>query len=624
MLSSYLLFILLFPLGGFLLNGLGHRYFSKTTSAWIACMAIFIPFILSLLAFKQIAIQEPTPQFDYFKFLSLSQLDISFSLTLNHLNGIYLLIITGIGLLIHIYSVGYMHEDKAFGKYFAYLNLFVFAMLLLVLGSNYLILFIGWEGVGVCSFLLIGFWNENKTYTYAARKAFIMNRIGDFCFLIAMFLLLTNFHTLDFALLQEQNFNSLSPTTINAIAILLFLGATGKSAQLPLYTWLPDAMAGPTPVSALIHAATMVTAGIFLISRTYFIFDLSPSIQTIILYTGIATALIGATTACVQTDIKKVLAYSTVSQLGFMFISLGVGNYEGAIFHVITHAFFKALLFLGAGSVIHAMNGEQDILKMGGLKGKIKITHFTFLIACLAIAGIPGLSGFFSKDNILMAVYQHNSTLYWVVLSIALLTAFYMFRLYFLTFHGTYRNTELQELHIHESPRSMTIPLLILAVLSIIGGYINIPHVLGGHETLRQFLTHQISLKEIHLSASLEWTLMAVTVLLVIGVILLSKKKYAKSDIAKETKNKGLLFFFEKKWFVDEVYQKIFVVRIEQIGQFFKTNIDTKIIDSGVENVGKAVLFASKKIRYLQGGKIGTYIFWMVLGIILFFIFLLQ
>src|SRR5690606_23033741 len=416
-----------------------------------------------------------------FDWIQVGSLKIGLSFLVDPLSSIMLLIVTGIGALIHIYSIGYMKKDQGFGKFFSFLNLFIFFMLLLVLGSNYLVMFIGWEGVGLCSYLLIGFWYKNSSFASAGKKAFVMNRIGDLSFLIAVFLMFFSFNTIEFGGVFSQAQAMVSgDTTLVLISLLLFIAATGKSAQIPLFTWLPDAMAGPTPVSALIHAATMVTAGVYMIARSNIIFTLSPVVMQLIAVIGLITALIAAATALTQNDIKKVLAYSTVSQLGYMFLGLGVGAFTGALFHVITHAFFKALLFLGAGSVIHAMSNEQDLRSMGGLRKKLPITYITMLIGTIAIAGIPPLSGFFSKDEILAYAFSENKILWIGGLLGALFTSFYMFRLLFLTFFGKFRGTFDQKEHLHESPVSMKFPLIVLAVLSVVGGLLNIPSSLGG------------------------------------------------------------------------------------------------------------------------------------------------
>jgi NADH-quinone oxidoreductase subunit L len=478
----------LFPFIGFLINGLGRNVFPKAVIGAVASLAILASFAISLGIFFEFESTQPVIV-HLFDWIKVGGINIPFSFQIDQLSILMLLIITGIGSLIHIYSAGYMSHDTGFGKFFAYLNLFVFFMLLLVLGANYVVMFIGWEGVGLCSYLLIGFWYNKSSYADAAKKAFIMNRIGDLGFLLGVFLIITTFGSVSFVEIFPKAEGLVSgDATLMLITILLFIGATGKSAQLPLFTWLPDAMAGPTPVSALIHAATMVTAGIYMIARSNILFTLSPVTMSIIAVVGLATAIIAAIIALTQTDIKKVLAYSTVSQLGYMFLGLGVGAYTGAFFHVLTHAFFKALLFLGAGSVIHAMSDEQDMRNMGGLKGKLPITFLTMLIGTIAIAGLPPFAGFFSKDEILAHVYDHNKILWVVGVLGALLTAFYMFRMMFLTFWGSFRGTEEQKHHLHESPISMTLPLIVLAVLSVIGGFIGVPEVLGGGHWLASYL----------------------------------------------------------------------------------------------------------------------------------------
>jgi NADH-quinone oxidoreductase subunit L len=428
--SSLVYWVPLLPLIGFLINGLGRNFLSKSLTGIIGSGVILISFILSVLIFNETRGESDAVIVRLFDFINTGDLKIPFAFQVDRLSALFLLIITGVGFLIHLYSTAYMHEESNahFARYFAYLNLFVFNMLLLVLGANYLIMFIGWEGVGLCSYLLIGYWFKNTDYGTAARKAFVMNRIGDLGFLLGLFFLLQQFGTLDYAAIMPAA-SGVSVAILTTITLLLFVGATGKSAQIPLYTWLPDAMAGPTPVSALIHAATMVTAGIYMIARSNILYTLSPVTQTVVTIIGLATALFAATIALKQNDIKKVLAYSTVSQLGYMFVGLGVGAYTGAVFHVMTHAFFKALLFLGAGSVIHAMHHEQDIRKMGGLAKKLPHTHWTFLVGCIAIAGIPPFSGFFSKDEILIGAYNVSPMLYCIGLLGALMTAFYMFRL---------------------------------------------------------------------------------------------------------------------------------------------------------------------------------------------------
>ena len=609
----------LLPLIGFLINGLGRNSLSKRMSGIIGSGVILFSFLLSLYVFFNVK-GGNSHLAHYFNLIDINSFTIGFDFQIDPLSSLFLLIITGVGFLIHLYSTAYMHEEdgKDYAKYFAYLNLFVFSMLLLVMGGNYVILFIGWEGVGLCSYLLIGYWFKNVNYTNAAKKAFVMNRIGDLGFLLAVFWLLNKLGTTNFTDVFA-NLSKLSTTDITGITLLLFVGATGKSAQIPLFTWLPDAMAGPTPVSALIHAATMVTAGIYMIARSNVLYNLAPLTQEIIMWIGLATALLAATIALKQNDIKKVLAYSTVSQLGFMFLALGTGNYIAAVFHVMTHAFFKALLFLGSGSVIHGMHHEQDINNMGGLKSKMKITYITFFIGCLAIAGIPPLSGFFSKDSILIGAYEHNKIVYAIALFTACLTAFYMFRLLFITFNGKFRGTEKQWNHVHESPAAMTVPLIILAILSAIAGFVNIPALFGGTESLTHFLspviqqTHQTTL-----SHATEYMLMGGAVVLILAVISWAYFKFKNYEPKEESSAFGKIL--ENKWYVDELYNSILVKPLQAIAAFFNTIVEKKGIDGMVNGVGKAVNYGSRQIRLLQSGQIGNYVLLMVLGILVLFI----
>ena len=613
---SYL--IPLFPLLGFLINGLGWNKIPKSLAGVIGSSSILASFVVSLAVFVEVlspSFQGPFVQ-HYFDFIQSGTLYIPFAFQIDALSASFLLIITGIGFLIHVYSTSYMHDDEGMVKYFAYLNLFVFSMLLLVMGANYIIMFIGWEGVGLCSYLLIGFWFKNHAYTDAAKKAFVMNRIGDLGFLVGMLLVLYHFHTLSYQELFDTIKSSADQTNIyTAIAICFFIGAMGKSAQIPLYTWLPDAMAGPTPVSALIHAATMVTAGIYMIARSSVLYNLAPIALDLITWIGLATALLAASIAIKQNDIKKVLAYSTVSQLGFMFVAIGMGAYTTAVFHVITHAFFKALLFLGSGSVIHAMGGEQDIRFMGGLGKKMPITKITFLIGCLAIAGIPGFAGFFSKDEILAHAYAHQPLLFVALLMGALMTAFYMFRLYFLTFTGSFRGTEQQAHHLHESPKAMTLPLMVLALFSIISGYIGLPKVISEKHWLHDFLSTAVTEKELHeLSHATEWLLMGVSVGLVLVMIAFAYKATQKAQF---TAAKGFGKILENKWYVDELYQAIILTPLNHLGVFLQQIIEKSGIDALVNNIGTSIQWLSTRVRLLQSGIVGSYIFVMVLGIIL-------
>ena len=613
--------IVLWPLVGFLLNGLGRNIWSKKTIAIQATGYIFASFIFSLLAFWNVQ-EQGAIVVHYFDFINTNTVKIPFDFRVDALSSLFLLVITGVGTLIHLYSTAYMHEETAphYARYFAYLNLFIFSMLLLVLGDNYVIMFIGWEGVGLCSYLLIGYWFTNTTYNNAAKKAFIMNRIGDLGFLLAIFWLIVKLGTVSYGeVLTAESLAKLSSTDITAITLLLFVGAMGKSAQIPLYTWLPDAMAGPTPVSALIHAASMVTAGIYMITRTNIFYTHSEIAQTVVAIIGISTALLAATIAIKQNDIKKVLAYSTVSQLGYMFLGLGVGAYSGAVFHVITHAFFKALLFLAAGSVIHAMHHEQDIRKMGGLKSKLPITHITFLIGCIAIAGVPPFSGFFSKDEILAAAYAKNPIYWFLGLIGAAMTAFYMFRLYATTFLGQFRGTEAQASHLHESPVSMTIPLIILAVLSAVGGAMGVPEILGGHHWLGQHLSSIIGAEStLHLSHTTEWILMGSSVTIAVLALLIAISKYSKqADGEPQT---ALGKFLYNKWLVDELYEKAIVQPLNRFAGFLKEVVEKNVIDGVVNGTGKIVQYGARRTRLIQSGQVGYYILFMVLSIILLFL----
>jgi NADH-quinone oxidoreductase subunit L len=616
---SYL--VPLFPLIGFLIIGLGRKYLSRSLTGIIGCCVILLSFLVSVWIFFQVK-EGNSGVIDYFNFISAGSLKISFSFQVDALSSLFLLIITGVGLLIHVYSASYMKDEsnEYYARYFSYLNLFIFFMLLLVMGGNFVILFIGWEGVGLCSYLLIGYWFKNTEYNYAARKAFVMNRIGDLAFLIAIFMIIAKVGSVNFGdIFSAEGLQKLTPS-VTIITLLLFVGATGKSAQIPLYTWLPDAMAGPTPVSALIHAATMVTAGIYMIARSNLLYSLSDVTQNIVAYIGLATALLAATIALKQNDIKKVLAYSTVSQLGYMFLALGVGAYTAAVFHVMTHAFFKALLFLGSGSVIHAMSGEQDIRNMGGLSKKLKVTFFTFTIGCIAIAGIPPFSGFFSKDAILLSAFVKNPVLYGIALFTALLTAFYMFRLLFVTFTGKFRGTQEQEHHLHESPALMTIPLIILAVLSFAGGFINIPEVFSsGGEKLTEFLSPVIAKYEGEpVSHSTEYSLMGLSTVLILATILFAWFKFKNYQTKKE---KGFGKVLENKWYVDELYDKIIVNPLYKLAGFLNNFFERFIIDGIVNGVGRAVNYGSRQIRLLQSGQVGSYVLLMVLSILLLLVY---
>lgn len=624
------LLIPLLPLIGFVINGVGFRHIPKGAVGIIGSAASLGSFLASLLLFSAFTTGGSQPILVHlFDWITVANLNISFSFLIDQLSLLMLLIITGVGSLIHIYSIGYMHHDEGFGKFFAFLNLFLFFMLLLVMGSNYVITFIGWEGVGLCSYLLIGFWNKNTNYNNAARKAFIMNRIGDLGFLLGIFLIITTFGTVEYGEVFRAAVNfQLNEPEIVAITMLLFVGAMGKSAQIPLYTWLPDAMAGPTPVSALIHAATMVTAGIYMIIRSNLLYTLAPDTLEIVAMIGLATALFAATIGIFQNDIKKVLAYSTVSQLGYMFLGLGVMAYSSSMFHVITHAFFKALLFLGAGSVIHAMSDEQDIRRMGGLRKFLPLTFWTFLIGTIAISGIPPFAGFFSKDEILAHVYEHSKLMWGLGVLTSFMTSFYMFRLLFLTFFGPFRGTAHQREHLHESPASMTLPLGILAVLSAVGGLIGLPEIMGGSNWLANFMRPLFDLSRLKnpeafnttVSHSLEWNLMLISSAVAVVAALAAGLLYVKRKAVPAEEGQpipALQKLIYKKYYIDEIYDALFVKPVNALSNIFYSIFEVLGIDMLVNGVGKSVTGTGRLMRYAQNGAIGFYIFAMVLGIIL-------
>lgn len=622
--------IVIAPLLGFLANGLFGRRFSHTLVNLFGCGSVFISFLLSTSLL--LTHHHGSHTLNLFDWLPLGQYTAGFSLLADPLSIVMLLVVTGVGFLIHVYSAGYMHDDPGYSRFFAYLNLFVFSMLLLVLGANFPLMFAGWEGVGLCSFLLIGFWYKNADYNAAAKKAFVMNRIGDLGFLLAMFLIFGTFGSLDYAdvFTGAAGFAS-SDATIVAITLLLFLGATGKSAQIPLYTWLPDAMAGPTPVSALIHAATMVTAGVYMIARCNVLFSLAPITLHVIAIVGIATALLAATIAMFQNDIKKVLAYSTVSQLGYMFIAMGFGAYTAGVFHLVTHAFFKALLFLGAGAVIHALHGEQDIRRMGGLQTQIPSTYKIFLIGTIAIAGLPPFAGFFSKDEILLNVFLHNPIFWFFGIVGSLLTATYMFRLLMMTFWGDFRGDKHTLEHLHHNPASMNIPLFILAGLSIVGGFIGLPAFLGGswlHHFLEPVFEPSAGLTGHHTHASVgtEIALMATTVGAVLLTLYLYITKFKKQTLAQLTEEPTTSTALYKrlpanKYYVDEIYDTVFVRPLNALSGFAHRVLDIQFLDGIVNGIGEVSLALGQAARWLQPGAIGFYLFAMVFGAIAVIVF---
>jgi NADH-quinone oxidoreductase subunit L len=627
----------LLPLLGSAINGLlGGKWPNKIVNA-VALSSAGLSFAFALEAvreFSQLSPQQIPWVQPYFTWVAAGTFRAGFDLQIDQLTVVMLLVVTGVGLLIHIYSTGYMAHEGGYYRFFSYLNLFMFFMLILVLAANYVLLFVGWEGVGLCSYLLVGFYFLRKSAADAGKKAFIVNRIGDFGFMLGMFLLFKTFGTLDFV----PMFAKAAPMpadamgqygTLTIACLLLFVGATGKSAQLPLYVWLPDAMEGPTPVSALIHAATMVTAGVYVVARSHVLFMRAPSAMLIVAIVGCATAIFAATIGLVQTDIKKVLAYSTVSQLGYMFLACGVGAFSAGIFHLMTHAFFKALLFLAAGSVIHAMGGEQDMLKMGGLSKKIKWTYITMLTATLAIAGFPPLAGFFSKDAILLNAYQSENggrILYAIGLLTALLTSFYMFRLIFLTFFGKERYDE-HHVHVHESPQSMLVPLMILAVLSIVGGWLAAPAFWGQPDYFARFLEPVFAQGSAGGAGAAEAAAHAletplaivavVTALIGFGIAfwLYLKKPTKPAELAKSFK--GAYTTLLNKYYVDELYAAVVVKPL----LWFSTKVlwqtvDVQMIDGAVNGVASSALDVGDKVRQAQSGNTRSYAVWVVIGAI--------
>lgn len=643
---EYSLYLIpLFPLIGFLINGLFLGQLSKKFSAFIACSAIGLSFFYSAhLFFELLSLPAAARVIEeiLFVWIPSGQFSVNIGFLLDPLSIVMVLVVTGVSFLIHIYSIGYMHDDPGFARYFTYLNLFVFSMLILVLANNYLLMFVGWEGVGLCSYLLIGFWFEKKSATDAGKKAFIVNRIGDFGFLLGLFIIFWQVGSLDFITVFEKApaAFAVGGTLITAATLLLFLGATGKSAQIPLFVWLPDAMEGPTPVSALIHAATMVTAGVYMIARSNVLYMMAPTTLAVVAIIGMATAFFAGTIAIAQNDIKRVLAYSTISQLGYMFVACGVAAFTAGIFHLMTHAFFKALLFLGSGSIIHAMAGQQDMRYMGGLKKYMPATYGTFMIATLAIAGIPLFSGFFSKDEILWKAFssQYGSTWLWVFgVAAAAMTAFYMFRLVYLTFYGKERMEPNTREHLHESPRVMTIPLMFLAVLSIVGGYVGIPHVLGGINYFEKFLepvlhagqnlpvTAHILTSESN-SAGTELLLMASSVILVLLSIFLAWYLYRKNTELTgklRTSMSGLHKLLHGKYFIDELYGAVIIRPIVNGSLFLWKIVDVFLIDGLINGLAVIVGDISTGLRTIQTGRLRTYATIFLAGVVVLLLFVL-
>ena len=672
-----LLLIPLLPLAGFVVNASFGRRLSKSLSGGLACAVMIASFaVSSWLVWGLLGAGAPHAiESTVFEWIASGNLHVPFALRLDHLSALMILVVTGIGSLIHIYSTGYMHDesDAEYARYFSYLNLFASFMLVLVLGASFPVMFVGWEGVGLCSYLLIGFWFRKQSAADAGKKAFIVNRIGDFGFVLGMLLIFATFGTLDFQqVASAADARAIEHGTVGVITIatlLLFLGATGKSAQIPLYVWLPDAMEGPTPVSALIHAATMVTAGVYMIGRNAVLFSHAPTTLAVVAGIGAATALMAGTIGLVQNDIKRVLAYSTVSQLGYMFLAMGVGAYAAGIFHLYTHAFFKALLFLGSGAVIHALAGEQDLRNMGGLKKYLPITYWTFLIGALAIAGVPFLSGFFSKDEILYRTFTSTNpyrlVLWGIAAATSLLTATYMFRLVFLAFHGerheanahavTPGTHSTHDTHLHDAPPSMAIPLIVLAIGSILAGYVGVPHALGGSNRIERFLEPSFEVSEggrrveaagqapgagegvravaiqaiepsrpvegAGASESTELMLMALSSAIAIAGIGIAAYFWLRNRAAADAVSRrmaGLYTLLSHKYYVDEIYDAAIVqpIKLLSTGGLWK-GVDVGMIDGAVNGVGQTVRGASGELRRLQTGSVRTYAAFLFLGVVM-------
>ena len=645
----------LFPLLGFLVNASFGRRLPKTVSGSVASAVMVASFAVSAMAVWQIAglpVEQRAVEQTVYTWIASGDFVLDLTLRVDPLSALMILVITGIGSLIHIYSTAYMHdeEDREYARYFSYLNLFAAFMLVLVLGANFLVMFVGWEGVGLCSYLLIGFWFKKRSAADAGKKAFVVNRIGDYAFILGMLFLFARFGTLDFQQLAAR-VALIPPETgvfgaLSLASLLLFIGATGKSAQIPLHVWLPDAMEGPTPVSALIHAATMVTAGVYMIGRNAVLFSHAPETMAIVAVIGALTALLAGTIGLVQNDIKRVLAYSTVSQLGLMFLAMGVGAFGAGIFHLYTHAFFKALLFLGSGAVIHALHGEQDIRNMGGLKHDLPITYWTFLIGALAIAGVPFLSGFFSKDEILYETLHQGHTALWLVgAATSLLTATYMFRLVFLTFHGEPRHSAPSHLapshpsgaaaHLHDAPPAMALALIVLALGSVLAGYVGVPHALGGQNQLAAWLDPSFAAPVLDVAAgpgegeiageategaALELTLMGVSsAIALIGIGIAAFIWIRRLEIAASMARRypGLHRLLLNKYYVDEVYDAAVVqpIRVGSQDALWR-GFDVRVVDAAVNGTGAIVAAGAGLLRRLQTGSVRAYAGSMFIGVV--------
>jgi NADH-quinone oxidoreductase subunit L len=626
MFPNYEWLLLLFPLIGVIINGLfGHRL-PRRVVAWIGCLAVGLSFLVALsLLWAQLRMpaEAAASQSTLYQWISAGAFKIDATLLIDPLSVLMAVVVTGVSLLIHVYSVGYMAEDPHYSRYFTFLNLFVFSMLTLVMGSNFLMMYVGWEAVGLCSYLLIGFWFEKPSAANAGKKAFLVNRVGDFGFALGIMLIFATFGTLDFATVFQKAAQLLpvGGGVVTAITLLLFMGAVGKSAQIPLYVWLPDAMEGPTPVSALIHAATMVTAGVYMVSRTHVLFDRAPWTMGLVAIVGVLTAFFAATMALTENDMKRVLAYSTISQLGYMFVAVGVGAYAAGMFHLTTHAFFKALLFLGAGSVMHALSGELDIRKMGGLKDKMPTTFLTMVVGGAALAGVPVFSGFFSKDDILWQAWENGGLLLWLVGAVtAFMTAFYTFRLIFLAFWGESHEKmgKAQAAHVHESPSVMTTPLVILAVFAALAGFIGVP---GGLSLVEPYLHPALATPGVIRVAEanpLEWVLLAVSVIIALSGIWLAYYMYVlKPSVPKALAKRyeWLYTVLQNKYYVDRAYMEVVVKPLRDLGAFAGSVLDRGVVDAIVNGVGSFTVGSGGVLGRLQAGFVREYALSILLGV---------
>jgi NADH-quinone oxidoreductase subunit L len=641
---NYLWLIPLLPLAGAAVNGLLGRRLPKAAVSFVGCGTVALSFAAAIGAVYDLIQQAPDGRQivqPLFTWIASGPFVAKVEFLLDPLSAVMILVVTGVGFLIHMYSTGYMQGEPGYYRFFSYLNLFMFSMLVLVLAGNFLLMFVGWEGVGLCSYLLIGYYFDRKSAGDAGKKAFIVNRIGDVGFILGILLVFMTFGSLDFAEVFPQIASApgrfpleTGAGVLTGISLLLFVGATGKSAQIPLYVWLPDAMEGPTPVSALIHAATMVTAGVYMVARCSAIFSRAPHALEVVALVGIATALLAATIGLVQTDIKRVLAYSTVSQLGYMFVAAGVGAFSAGIFHLVTHAFFKALLFLGAGSVIHALSGEQDLTRMGGLRKATPITHLTMLIAALAISGVPPFAGFFSKDEILFSAWSQGHYFIWALgLATAGLTAFYMFRLIFLTFYGEQRISHEARHHLHESPPALTAPLVILALLSAVAGFIGLPAWLGVNR-FNQFLQPSMRLahshEQNHHPVALELGLAIASVSVAALGIFLAYRLYVNRPGSAERLSKRfprVYNLFSHKYYVDEIYDSAFVnPAVTGSRQLLWKTLDVKIIDGVVNGTGRMFMGWAGLLKNVQNGMVRSYASWILMGVvaILFYVYVMK